>query len=113
MRNLVIVVGIALVVTFISTAAFAAAIIGRLLSILLLAGFIWFGYVMWTAAFVHGIAAGTDSGAPVGLATYGAAGGVVAAAMWMRLRARRNQPAPLSADARSRARARARARAGA
>jgi hypothetical protein len=47
MRNLAIVVGIALVITFISTAAFAAAILGRLLSILLLAGFIWFGYVMW------------------------------------------------------------------
>jgi hypothetical protein len=47
LRNLAIVVGIALVITFVSTAAFAAAILGRLLSILLLAGFIWFGYVMW------------------------------------------------------------------
>ncbi len=49
----------------------------------------WLGYVTWGAAFAHGVAAGSDSGSPVALATYAGAGGVVTAAAWLRLRARR------------------------
>jgi methionine sulfoxide reductase heme-binding subunit len=57
----------------------------------------WLGYVAWAAAYAHGVAAGTDSGAPVALATYAGAGGVVAAAACIRLRARRRGRVPVPA----------------
>lgn len=56
-------------------------------------GLHWFGYVTWAAAFAHGVATGTDSRTPVALATYAGAGGVVAAAGYVRLRARRRRVA--------------------
>lgn len=48
-RNLAIVIGIALLITISSRAAVGAAIVGRLLNVLLLAAFVWFGYTMWRA----------------------------------------------------------------
>ena len=57
----------------------------------------WLGYAAWAAAYAHGVAAGTDSGTPVALVTYAGAGGVVAAAGYIRLRARRRVVAPARA----------------
>ncbi|MDX6520096.1 MAG: hypothetical protein QOG02_1594 [Gaiellales bacterium] len=67
----------------------------------------YFGYVMWLAILVHGIAEGTDSGAPWVAGIYAISAALVAAATWWRWvdkrKSQRRRIPAASAGARTRA----------